>query len=177
MCCVTCCHCLCDISITKRKLCLIMQVEMAKKTQGCISYGFPSAKQRKDSFVSCYYNGWHFKAPLLALCAWNSLSLGLISLFYLFCHKCNYHLQVQRNRLWAVQVTLLSLSASLFFLLIFFFSVQQAQQTSLKKGTAFSLLKEEKDRLKVARNPMRNHRAFTQWAPSKKNVCWKTKTT
>lgn len=60
MCCVTCCHSmssLCDISITKRKLCLIMQVEMAKKTQGCISYGFLNAKQRKDSFVSCYYKG------------------------------------------------------------------------------------------------------------------------
>ena len=81
MCCVTCCH---DISITKRKLCLIMQVEMAKKTQGCISYGFLSAKQRKDSFVSCYYKGWHLKAPLLALCVWNSLSLGLILCFIYF---------------------------------------------------------------------------------------------
>ena len=58
-----------------------------------------------------------------------------------------------------------------FFFADFFFSVQQAQQTSTKKGTAFSLLKKEKDRLKVARNPMRNHRAFTRWAPSKKNVC------
>ena len=87
MCCVTCCHSmssLCDISITKRRLCLIMQVEMAKKTQGCISYGFLSAKQRKDSFVSCYYKGWHLKAPLLALCAWNSLSLGLILCFIYF---------------------------------------------------------------------------------------------
>lgn len=52
---MTCCHSmssLCDISITKRKLCLIMQVEMAKKTQGCISYGFLSAKQGKTVLLA-----------------------------------------------------------------------------------------------------------------------------
>ena len=161
---------LCDISITKRKLCLIMQVEMTKKTQGCISYGFLNAKQRKDSFVSCYYKGWHLKAPLLALCAWNSLSLGLILCFIYFVvnviiiYKCKEIGYEQSKSLCLV-------CQHHCFFCCFFPSVQQAQQTSTKKGTAFSLLKKEKDRLKVARNPMRNHRAFTQWAPSKKNMC------
>ena len=161
---------LCDISIIKRKLCLIMQVEMAKKTQGCISYGFLSAKQRKDSFVCCYYKGWHPKAPLPASCVWNSLSLGLILCFIYFVvnviiiYKCKEIGYEQSKSLCLV-------CQHHCFFCWFFFSVQQAQQTSPKKGTAFSLLKKEKDRLKVARNPMRNHRAFTRWAPSKKNIC------
>lgn len=166
MCCVTCCH---DISITKRKLCLIMQVEMAKKTQGCISYGFLSAKQRKDSFVSCYYKGWHPKAPLPASRVWNSLSLGLILCFIYF--VVNVIIIYKCKEIGYEQSKSLCLVCQHHCFFCWFFFLCSTSTTNI------SLLKKEKDRLKVARNPMRNHRAFTQWAPSKKNVCWKTKTT